>query len=120
MKRRLASFFITFALSPSLGFSQNPPKSPTETALEAASVDDLSVVYEAAYFDQFQPVSVNDMVSRIPGIGLALGGGGGKGDVATAGGKNPEALDDALVEFSIAYSKQNEVDYHTFLKATPS
>jgi hypothetical protein len=31
-----------------------------------------------------------------------------------------EALDDALVEFSIAYSKQNEVDYHTFLKAIQS
>ena len=86
MKRRLASFFITFALSPSLGFSQNPPKSPTETALEAASVDDLSVVYEAAYFDQFQPVSVNDMVSRIPGIGLALGGGGGGGGRGLGGG----------------------------------
>ena len=25
------------------------------------------------------------------------GGGGGKGDIATAGGKNPAALDDALV-----------------------
>ena len=86
MKRRLASFLITFALSPSLGFSQNPPKSPTETALEAASVDDLSVVYEAAYFDQFQPVSVNDMVSRIPGIGLALGGGGGGGGRGLGGG----------------------------------
>jgi len=86
MKRRLASFFITFALSPSLGFSQNPPKSPTETALEGASVDDLSVVYEAAYFDQFQPVSVNDMVSRIPGIGLALGGGGGGGGRGLGGG----------------------------------
>ena len=86
MKRRLASFFIAFALSPSLGFSQNPPKSPTETALEAASVDDLSVVYEAAYFDQFQPVSVNDMVSRIPGIGLALGGGGGGGGRGLGGG----------------------------------
>ncbi|AWW46229.1 DUF2252 domain-containing protein [Polynucleobacter paneuropaeus] len=31
-----------------------------------------------------------------------------------------EALDDALVEFSIAYSKQNEVDYHSFLKAIQS
>jgi alanyl-tRNA synthetase len=48
------------------------------------------------------------------------GGGGGRGDVATAGGKNPEALDDALVEFAIAYSKQNEEDYHTFLKAIQS
>ena len=78
MKRRLASFFTILALSPSLGLSQNP-ESPTETAPEPASVDDLSVVYEAAYFDQFQPVSVTDMVSRIPGLGLALGGGGGGG-----------------------------------------
>jgi len=31
-----------------------------------------------------------------------------------------EALDDALVEFAIAYSKQNEEDYHTFLKAIQS
>ena len=31
-----------------------------------------------------------------------------------------EALDDALVEFSIAYSKQNEADYQTFLKAIKS
>ena len=85
MKRRLASFFTILALSPSLGLSQNP-ESPTETAPEPASVDDLSVVYEAAYFDQFQPVSVNDMVSRIPGIGLALGGGGGGGCRGLGGG----------------------------------
>ncbi len=85
MKRRLASFFTILALSPSLGLSQNP-ESPTETAPEPASVDDLSVVYEAAYFDQFQPVSVNDMVSRIPGIGLALGGGGVGGGRGLGGG----------------------------------
>jgi len=91
MKRRLASFFTILALSPSLGLSQNP-ESPTETAPEPASVDDLSVVYEAAYFDQFQPVSVNDMVSRIPGIGLALGGGGGGGGGRGLGGGAGEIL----------------------------
>ena len=31
-----------------------------------------------------------------------------------------EALDDALVKFSIAYSKQNEADYATFLRAIKS
>ena len=31
-----------------------------------------------------------------------------------------EVLDDALVKFSIAYSKQNEADYSTFLKAIKS
>ncbi|MDP4782445.1 MAG: TonB-dependent receptor plug domain-containing protein [Gammaproteobacteria bacterium] len=86
MKRRLASFFTILALSPSLGFSQNPQASAAESAPEVASVDDLSVVYKADYFDQFQPVSVNDMVSRIPGIGLALGGGGGGGSRGLGGG----------------------------------
>jgi hypothetical protein len=31
-----------------------------------------------------------------------------------------EALDDALVKFSIAYSKQNEIDYETFLRSIKS
>lgn len=31
-----------------------------------------------------------------------------------------EVLDDALVKFSIAYSKQNEIDYNAFLKAIKS
>jgi hypothetical protein len=31
-----------------------------------------------------------------------------------------EALDDALVKFSIAYSKQNEADYDTFLRSIKS
>ncbi len=39
--------------------------------------EDSTVVYEAQFFNQFSPVSVNDMIDRIPGIGLALGGGGG-------------------------------------------
>lgn len=33
---------------------------------------DSTITYPAAYFSQFGPVSVNDMLSRIPGIGLAL------------------------------------------------
>lgn len=38
--------------------------------------NDTTVVYDAAYFSEYQPVSVDDMVSRIPGVGLALGRGG--------------------------------------------
>jgi len=47
-----------------------------------AAVDDSTVVYAADYFAEYSPVSVNDMIDRIPGIGLALnrrGGGGGRG-----------------------------------------
>lgn len=44
------------------------------------------------------------------------------GDAAVLAGYcgKGEALDDALVKFSIAYSKQNEVDYNTFLRAIKS
>ena len=41
--------------------------------------DDSTIVYPAAYFADFQPVSANDMISRIPGIGLAMGRGGNSG-----------------------------------------
>lgn len=41
--------------------------------------DDSTIVYPAAYFADFLPVSANDMISRIPGIGLAMGRGGGGG-----------------------------------------
>ncbi|MCH7816345.1 MAG: TonB-dependent receptor [Proteobacteria bacterium] len=43
--------------------------------------DDSTIVYSADYFADFQPVSASDMISRIPGIGLAMrrGGGGGRG-----------------------------------------
>lgn len=44
------------------------------------------------------------------------------GDAAVLAGYcgKGEALDDALVEFAIAYSKQNEADYSTFLRAIKS
>ena len=45
-----------------------------------------TVVYEANYFSEFYPVSANDMLNRIPGIGLALrGGGNGRGLGSGAG-----------------------------------
>lgn len=38
--------------------------------------EDSTVTYPSSFFDQFQPYSVNDMLIRIPGINLALGGSG--------------------------------------------
>ena len=37
--------------------------------------DDSTVTYPSSYFSQFAPVSVRDMLDRIPGIDLALGNG---------------------------------------------
>lgn len=46
------------------------------------ATDDSTIVYPSSYFAEFLPVSVNDMLNRIPGINLAMrssGGGGGSG-----------------------------------------
>ncbi len=43
------------------------------------ATDDSTIVYPAAYFAEFLPVSVNDMLNRIPGINLAMNRGGNRG-----------------------------------------
>jgi len=42
------------------------------------SPNDSTVIYPAAFFSQYSPVSVNDMIDRIPGVSIS-GGGGGRG-----------------------------------------
>lgn len=50
------------------------------TAQDQPTTDEnATVTYPASFFEQYQPYSVNDMLVRIPGINLALGGGGGAG-----------------------------------------
>ncbi|PCI74832.1 MAG: hypothetical protein COB20_14340 [SAR86 cluster bacterium] len=41
---------------------------------QSEAEDDATITYPAAYFSEYGVVSVNDMLSRIPGIGLALEG----------------------------------------------
>jgi len=50
--------------------------------------DDATVTYPASYFAEYGAVSVNDMLNRIPGIGLALEG----NQVASFGGGNDRGL----------------------------
>ena len=53
-----------------------------QSLAQTDSVDALNsstVTYQAAYFAEFAPVSVNDMLNLIPGINLAMGGGPGGG-----------------------------------------
>ena len=77
--RQIALLLALFALiNPAL--SEIPSTNPT------AGEDASTVVYPAVYFNQFFPVSANDMLSRIPGIDLALRGGrGGRGLGSGAG-----------------------------------
>ena len=43
-------------------------------APDDASLDDSTVVFEAEFFEQFQPVSVNDMIDAFRGLGWRLAG----------------------------------------------
>ena len=46
----------------------------TSLFAQRESKDNATITYPAAYFSEYGAVSVNDMLSRIPGIGLALEG----------------------------------------------
>ncbi|MDO9520069.1 MAG: TonB-dependent receptor plug domain-containing protein [Pseudohongiella sp.] len=47
---------------------------------EQTSVLDSTVIYPASFFQPYNPVSVNDMIDRIPGVSLSNNnGGGGRG-----------------------------------------
>lgn len=54
------------------------------TAQDNVGVDS-TVVYRADYFAEFNPITAQDMVNRIPGVGGATGSGGGFGGGAGGG-----------------------------------
>ncbi len=49
-----------------------------------SDIDDSTVVYPAAYFNEYAPVTAHDMLDRIPGINI---GGGPRGGNASNGGR---------------------------------
>ncbi len=58
------------------------------------NVDDSTVVYDAAYFTQYNPVTAQDMLNRIPGLVSPTGGGfgGGGGGRGLGGGGGDQLL----------------------------
>jgi len=54
--------------------------------------DDSTIVYPASYFAEFLPVSVNDMLNRIPGINLAIRGNRGRDSRRGLGAGEGEVL----------------------------
>ena len=85
--------------------------------------EDSTIVYPASYFTEFFPVSANDMLNRIPGIGLALRGGrggrglgAGEGEVLIDGqritGKNNEGRD------QLSRISADQVDYIEIIRGT--
>ena len=60
--------------------------------VEPQAADESTVVYEADFFTQYSPVSVNDMIDRIPGISLALNNNNGGGKSRGLGSGEGEIL----------------------------
>lgn len=84
---KFKSFSLSFAASAlllafSLQADAQQVPGPEDTT------DDSTIVYPASYFAEFLPVSVNDMLNRIPGINLAMGRGRGGGGPGGGGGGN--------------------------------
>lgn len=59
---------------------------------EPQAADESTIVYEAGFFTQYSPVSVNDMIDRIPGISLALNNNNGGGNSRGLGSGEGEIL----------------------------
>lgn len=82
------------------------------------AASDSTVTYPAEFFAQYEPFSVNDMLSRIPGINLAMGGGnqgasgGGGGGPGSSGGADRRGLgaggDQILINGRRIAGKENE------------
>ena len=63
---------------------------------QQATEGDSTVVYTAEYFEQWAPVTAQDMINRIPGIGSPTGGnfGSGSGGRGLGGGGGNQILID--------------------------
>ena len=57
-----------------------------------STIEDSSVIYAAAFFSEYSPVNVNDMIDRIPGISLAMNNRGGSGNRRGLGAGENEIL----------------------------
>ena len=93
MTRTLFAILILLTAPPSLGQEADAEPAPVAgTAAERQSKTtintDSTVVYEAGFFAQYNPVTANDMLERIPGLNLSNGGSGGGGDRGLGTGGN--------------------------------
>lgn len=93
-----------------------------QSAADAA--EESTVVYEADFFVEYAPVSVNDMVDRIPGIGLALGNnnnnsrglGSGEGEILINGQRTTGKSNAGRSQLSRIAADQ--VDYIEIIRGT--
>ena len=93
MTRTLFAILILLTAPLSLGHKADAEPAPVAgTAVKRQSKTtintDSTVVYEAGFFAQYNPVTANDMLERIPGLNLSKGGSDGGGDRGLGTGGN--------------------------------
>ena len=91
MSRTFFAIFALVAAPPSFGQeadTEPAPSTPPEQQSETPSNADSTVVYPAAFFAQYNPLTANDMLERIPGLNLDTGGSGNDGDRGLGTGGN--------------------------------
>ncbi|MBL4820446.1 MAG: TonB-dependent receptor [Gammaproteobacteria bacterium] len=84
-----------------------------EVVAQEAAGDDSTIVYPATYFTEYAPITAQDMVDRIPGVGRVGGGGrspGGGNRSAARGGRGlgGGGGDQILVDGKRTAGKSNE------------
>ncbi|PCI74666.1 MAG: hypothetical protein COB20_14840 [SAR86 cluster bacterium] len=95
--------------------------------VEPQAADGSTIVYEADFFAQYSPVSVNDMIDRIPGISLALNGnrnnrgnsrglGSGEGEILINGQRTTGKSNEGRSQLSRIAADQ--VDYIEIIRGT--
>lgn len=72
MTKSLRLIFVSLCFVPALASSI--------VSAQDSTSGDTTVNYPAAFFAQFTPLTVNDMLDRVPGIDLILNSGGGNAD----------------------------------------
>ncbi len=122
----LARPFVASALALALASSLVFPVSAQDSA------DNATLTYPAAFFAEFEPVSVNDMLNQIPGISLALDANSGGSRLSSAVERGLGASSQILIDGKRLAGKANEaseqlsriaaaqVDYIEIIRGTSS
>ena len=100
-----------FSLLAALGFAFTSNYSLAQDSSPSTD-QDSTVTYPAAYFAEFEPFSVSDMLERIPGINVARGDDRGGGGPGSSRGSNHRGLgaggDQVLINGRRIAGKENE------------
>lgn len=83
-----AFFVLCLLFLPSAVLAQDSPPSTAASTAPPSENANSTVVYDAAYFAQYSPVTASDMLDRIPGVSVGRGGPGGGGGRGLGTGGN--------------------------------